>query len=247
MPKHNQTALPGSESRSELTGPHAKQAAVRRVQRSAINPAQYNPRTISDYARKQLKSSLSTFGLVETPVWNETTGNLVSGHQRLSILDREFGYPGADYTIDVSVVALSLREEKKLNVWLNNHAAQGQFDEAAFLEFMASEPGLKLEDLGLNAVDLDFDFGGSSAFAQLLESEKKASDAIKRDVDEIKKRKKIARQEDNAEPEQDADYFVMVAFESKNAKDAWLRQHNLPPTSRYVSFAEMAATFESQP
>ena len=73
------------------------------------------------------------------------------------------GFPGVDYTLDVSAVTLPSRKEKELNVWLNNSAAQGRFDQDLFLEFMESEPGMKLEDLGLNAIDLDFDFDGGGA------------------------------------------------------------------------------------
>lgn len=216
------------------------------MSRSAINPAPYNPRSISDYGRKQLARSLSKFGLVETPVWNEQTGNLVSGHQRLSLLDKQFGFPGTDYSLEVSVVNLPLRREKELNVWLNNRAAQGQFDQELFLDFMASEPDLKLEDLGLNAVDLDFDFGGAGAFDAVLEREKKESDAIQSTVEAIKKRKKQYRGDDNAEPEQDADYFVLVAFGSANEKNEWLKAHKFPPASRVIARSEFEAAVRGE-
>ena len=245
MPKIKQTEPLESESRSSASEPSAKQSPVRRVSRSQINPAKYNPRTISDYGRKQLADSLKKFGLVEPLVWNETTGNLCGGHQRLSILDKQMGFPGVDYTLEVSVVTLPLRKEKELNVWLNNRAAQGQFDQDLFLEFMAGEHGMKLEDLGINAIDLDFDFGGAGAFEDLLAREKKESDPIKRDVDAIKKRNKEARSNDNAEPEQDADYFVMVCFGSGTEKEAWLKEHKFPPMSRVLSQVEYEAAIRT--
>ena len=94
----------------------------REILRSQINPAVYNPREISGYARKQLRKSLTKFGLVEPLVWNEQSGILVSGHQRLSLLDESekfvAGDPTTDYKIGVAVVDLNLKRERELNIWL---------------------------------------------------------------------------------------------------------------------------------
>ena len=66
---------------------------IKKIKRSQIKLAAYNPRTITDEARKRLKKGLKKFGLVQPLVWNETTGVLVSGHPRLSILDETYKYP----------------------------------------------------------------------------------------------------------------------------------------------------------
>ena len=50
----------------------------REIPREDILNAPYNPRTLSDYARKKLRKRLETDGLVETLVWNARTGHLVS-------------------------------------------------------------------------------------------------------------------------------------------------------------------------
>ena len=57
------------------------------IGREQIQNAPYNPRYIDTAARNKLKEKIKKVGLVETLVWNKQTGNLVSGHQRLSILD----------------------------------------------------------------------------------------------------------------------------------------------------------------
>ena len=57
------------------------------VPRNELKLAPYNPRKIDPYARKLLKDKLEKVGCVEALVWNRKTGNLISGHQRLSILD----------------------------------------------------------------------------------------------------------------------------------------------------------------
>ncbi len=57
---------------------------------SEINPAPYNPRTISQEALDGLKSSMDKFGDISGITWNRRTGNLISGHQRMSLLKKEF-------------------------------------------------------------------------------------------------------------------------------------------------------------
>lgn len=96
---------------------------IRTMPIEALIPADYNPRTLSAKARRKLAASLDTFGLVEPLVWNERTGRLVGGHQRLALL-RERG----ETEVPVSVVNLSEAQEKSLNLMLNNLEAQGRYD-----------------------------------------------------------------------------------------------------------------------
>lgn len=84
---------------------------------SELKPAPYNPRIDlqpGDAEYEKLKRSVKEFGLVETVVWNEATGYVVGGHQRLKVL-QDLGYN----EIPVSVVSLSDEKEKALNVALN--------------------------------------------------------------------------------------------------------------------------------
>ena len=95
---------------------------ILRKQLSELTPADYNPRSITDAALKGLRASIQRFGLVEPIIWNERTGNVVGGHQRLKVLiaDGEVG-------TDVVVVDLPAVEERALNVALNNPAIGGDF------------------------------------------------------------------------------------------------------------------------
>ena len=89
-----------------------------------INPAPYNPRKVlqpGDAGYEALVASLSTFGLAEPLVWNERTGNLVAGHQRLAILKAQ-----GETTIPVSIIDKSLEEEKALNLAMNK--VSGEWD-----------------------------------------------------------------------------------------------------------------------
>lgn len=72
---------------------------IREVPVEKLNPAAYNPRKDlkpGDPEYEKLKRSLDTFGCVEPIVWNERTGNVVGGHQRLKVLKNQNG--GGRYT-----------------------------------------------------------------------------------------------------------------------------------------------------
>ena len=98
----------------------------RDIDRSQIKNASYNPRVLSDKAKKKLRESLKHVGLVQPITWNERTGNIVGGHQRVSILDSLEG--GSSYRMTVAVVDVDEKTEKKLNIFLNNQEAQGDWD-----------------------------------------------------------------------------------------------------------------------
>ena len=90
-----------------------------------INPAVYNPRKDlkpGDPEYDKLKKSILEFDMVEPLVWNEKTGNLVGGHQRLKIL-KELGIK----QVEVSVVNLSEVKEKALNLALNKISGEWDF------------------------------------------------------------------------------------------------------------------------
>lgn len=62
---------------------------IRRIPIARISPAAYNPRRdlkSGDPAYDKLRKSMSEFGNVQPPVWNERSGNLIAGHQRLKVL-----------------------------------------------------------------------------------------------------------------------------------------------------------------
>jgi DNA modification methylase len=88
-----------------------------------LKPAAYNPRLITERAKAGLSNSMERYGLVQPIVWNKRTGNIVSGHQRYSILVKE----GITET-DVIVVDLDEHEEVALNITMNNTEIQGDFN-----------------------------------------------------------------------------------------------------------------------
>src|SRR3954470_5459218 len=58
-----------------------------KMHRSQLKGAPYNPRILTEAARRKLRTGLKKHGMVAPPTWNETTGNVVGGHQRLDGLD----------------------------------------------------------------------------------------------------------------------------------------------------------------
>jgi hypothetical protein len=95
---------------------------TRTVPIAELRPAIYNPRTITDAAMAGLENSAARFGLVEPIIWNERTGNVVGGHQRLKVLTKR-----GETEVEVVVVDLDDIDEKALNVTLNNPAITGDF------------------------------------------------------------------------------------------------------------------------
>jgi len=107
---------------------------IQEIPFSKVNPAPYNPRerlTPADHEYQTIKNSVHDFGLVELPVWNKRTGNLVSGHTRLDILKAD----GEKASMFV-VVDLALEREKALNVTLNNPNVAGRWNDAGLASLL---------------------------------------------------------------------------------------------------------------
>lgn len=97
---------------------------IRTLKAAEIKAADYNPRKDlqpEDVEYKKLRRSIEEFGYVEPIIWNERTGNVVGGHQRLKVLLEQ----GAQ-EIECVVVSLDDKDEKILNVLLNK--VKGRWD-----------------------------------------------------------------------------------------------------------------------
>lgn len=136
-----------------------KQSETIVLKRSQITPADYNPRTITEDARKALKKSIKENGIIGGMVWNKQTGNLVSGHQKLSIADEVNKYEaGNDYDIKVEVIDVDLKKEKEMNIFFNSKAVQGEMDykklAQIFPDIDASLAGLDDVDISMIEIEL---------------------------------------------------------------------------------------------
>lgn len=98
-----------------------------------LKAAPYNPRIALEPGMKEyekLKNSIEEFGFVETPVFNEVTGYIVGGHQRITVA-KTLGYK----EIEVSIVNIpDPAKEKALNIALNK--VDGLWDDDKLAELL---------------------------------------------------------------------------------------------------------------
>jgi len=137
---------------------------VERVSRDSIVGLPVNPRKISPHAKKKLQANLKRVGMLEPVIFNQKTGHLVGGHQRLACLDALEG--STDYMLDVSVVNLTEKQEKEQGLFLNNAAAMGEWDLALLAPML---PELNLDQTGFDVTELEIMFDGTGLFS--LESQ----------------------------------------------------------------------------
>ncbi|GHU82477.1 adenine methyltransferase [Clostridia bacterium] len=126
---------------------------LQKIPLEKLNPAAYNPRKDlqpGDAEYEKLLASIEEFGYVDPIIWNERTGNVVGGHQRLKILIH-LGYTA----IDVVVVDLDELREKALNVALNK--IQGEWDAPKLAELLQDleKKGFRLDLTGHDAPEID--------------------------------------------------------------------------------------------
>lgn len=120
---------------------------LEKVELDKLKEAAYNPRVklepgMDEY--EKLRKSIETFGDVEPIVWNQRTGNVVGGHQRLQVL-RDLGKKEAT----VSVVDMDEAAEKRLNLALNK--ARGNWDGEKLEELLQEMAPDALEVSGFGA------------------------------------------------------------------------------------------------
>ena len=162
---------------------------IEQIKASKLKPATYNPRQISTKQYKDLKNSITKFGLVDPIIVNKNGYVVIGGHQRLKVLNEM-----QTDTIPCVVLDLSKEKEKELNVRLNKNT--GDFD----IDILANEFdidelvdwGFKHIDLGLNVDKLDdtfkLDDSDKSPFQQMAFTlADKQVEFIKNKIKDIKK------------------------------------------------------------
>lgn len=220
------------------------------LKRSAIHFASYNPRTLSDEERKTIKRGIKKFGLVGGLVVNKRTGmTVVSGHQRLTVMDELNKFPEEDYIIRVDVIDVDEKQEKELNILLNNPNAQGKWDYDALAKMV---PDIDWKDAGLT--DIDLNLIGCDYLLQTEEENSIASalDDMMSDVNEQKEADKAQRQLERAEKvahmkevkqqvkenaqktAEDMDAYVMLSFDTYEAKAAFMERFGYDAEMKFI-------------
>ena len=210
----------------------------RRVHRSEILNAPYNPRVMSDRARARLRDGIKAIGLIDAPVWNARTGNLVGGHQRLATIDAIVGH--ANYHLTVQAVDLDDKTEREANILLNNHEAQGSWD-LDKLAALFRDDHLTVAATGFDVADMYRLFGdspitGAPAFTpEMDEMAGKLRDMNQRYQAEVRA---ITKVRDNEH------FYVVVVFESFAECGLFLDDFGLPQ-NRYQDGRTIRAMLEA--
>lgn len=186
---------------------------TRKVDRRVLKNAEYNPRTIGDKEKRRLRAGLKKLGLLAPVIWNELTGNLVGGHQRIASLDALMGTD--KYTLTVAVVRLDAKQEREANILLNNPGAQGSYELGKLGELFKEMP-LDLDATGFDEADL-FQMFGDSPF---LNREDNA-------LDNLTDRLRAARQRVEAisrasQQKDDGQGYMVVVFHDTADRNSFL-------------------------
>ena len=170
-----------------------------------IKPAEYNPRILlkaGDTEYEALKNSLERFGTATPLIVNKTTGNLVSGHQRLNVL-KQMG----ETETEVVLIEVSAEKEKLLNIALNKIDGEWDYE--------------KLEELFKDFSDEDIQFRGYSAeeLDGLFSSEESTPNYSYEDNSESDGSDEPKEQSDKPEKE----FNIFFSFPTKEAAENWLK------------------------
>lgn len=215
------------------------------INRQQIKNAPYNPRTIDAGNLALLKNNIKRIGLIETIVWNKTTGNLVSGHQRLKILDAL--EKRQDYDLTVAIVQFSLQEEKEQNIFMNNANAQGDWDRDLMLNMISDidlgNAGFTDVDLSALGIELDLEKHKKAEVEDIISefenikdqnrsiaSTERQNNPEKKDWKQIKQEIKDQQKQGSDEKED----YVVISFDNYENKAAFMKRFGLPEDERYI-------------
>ena len=245
---------------------------VKKIPRSQIKEASYNPRIIDEDNLKKLTKDIREHGLVTPLVWNKRTGVLVSGHQRLAAMDKI--HHKKDYEVPVAVIDVDEKEEKQLNVQMNNPSLQGSWDLGALANLR--DNGISFEDMGFDKGDIDFMYDGDVDFdGDVLgdadsddddDSNDQQSSISKRntplDEDVEDEKDKLAdmsqftgeeglekfneKKADFRHKENDntvIDFYTKVVFPSNEVKKEFYKRANIPASEEFITWDQVKRYF----
>lgn len=201
-----------------------------KLHRSKLKGAPYNPRVIGEAQRRKLRAGLKRHGLVEPIVWNERTGNIVGGHQRISQIDTLAGT--SNYELTVARIDVDENREKELNLLLNNDNAQGDFNMELLAELVKT-PDIVLDGTGFDHADLFRLFGDTPILARNdnLDALAEKVRAAQQRYDQVKKDNKKTNS---------TEFYIVVVFRDAEECSRFLALNELED-HRYQSGETLAA------
>lgn len=221
------------------------------IKRSEIELATYNPRVIDEDNQKKLVKAIRQNGLIEPLVWNKRTRVLVGGHQRLAAADKIYK---KDYDVPVAVIDVDEKQEKILNVQLNNPSMQGSWDLDS-LQSLSLDDGIDFSEMGFNESDIDFMFDGEVDFNgeekdvsdEEFEEQEKTEEQVEAEKDglaELKQMKKNAREQ--MKDQDTIDFYCKLIFPSNKVKQEVYRLANIPAQEKFITFDQIKRYFDKK-
>ena len=174
-----------------------------------MNRAAYNPRVDlqpEDEEYQAIERSLKRHGLVQPIVWNRRTNTVVSGHQRLTVLEAQ-----GETEVTVSVVDLDDIQEKELNVALNK--ITGEWDDDK-LSAILNELGEEATDTGFTLPEIDV-----------------LRDELKSHFDDV-----TAPDEEEPTEEPEESFLLSLTFDAADEKPlkAYIKEHSEDAVVRII-------------
>ena len=187
-------------------------------------------------------------------VVNRRTGNtLVSGHQRLSVMDelQKFNPETKenDYLIRVDLIDVEEKEEKELLILLNNPSAQGEWNYDTLRELIPDidykDAGLTEQDLDIIGVDFHFQTEEESTIAGELdtlmepvraEHETEVAQKQAERAEKVAHMKQVKEEVKQAATKAAAnmDAYLMLSFDSWDAKAEFCEKFGFSPEDKFL-------------
>lgn len=219
------------------------------VKRCTIHGADYNPRKISEFAKKNLKKWLKSHGLWCPLTVNRRTMTLVSGHQRIEAMDTILRTK--DYEITIAFVDVPETEEVVGNVFMNNPSAQGEWDILKLGDLGEAFPDLNFEtDMGFEPADLDIMFGGLQERVEQEQAKETWQKENPLPAGVFTKERQKSRENDRDKDSTGSyepikqDITVAIVFNSNSEKLQFMRDIHCPETEKYIKFSRVVDLYE---
>lgn len=210
---------------------------IQEITRDLILKAEYNPRKISEQAEKKLRKFIREDGMLAPIIINKRTGNVVSGHQRLSAMDAILKTP--DYPLTVSIIDVSENDEVRYNVFMNNPSAQGEWDKDILKELGDLFPEVTPESMGFDKIDIELIFEGETNLFASEEAQTEAKKEYSTDYYREQKkemRDKFKEQNQNGESVHldENDYSITFIFENNRDKRDFMQKVGKDQKEKYL-------------
>lgn len=217
------------------------------ISRKLINFAPYNPKHHSQEAVAQIKKNFKDKGFLGGVVWNEVTGNLVSGHKRIMAMDLVYGYNGEnDYDVKVEKVTFTIKEEKEQNIFMDSKGANTPQDYKLIADIL---PDIDYKAAGLSDADMNMiavlspNFSSIEETKSVVDDYKELARPFEERKQEIKELKKAIQQK--VEDNYTGDPFITITFDSFENKAFFCELLKIDQYQKYAKGEVLTELIES--